>query len=174
MAGEATLLLIKPDAIQRGLVGAVWSRLEPLRLEVVGAKAVRVSRELAQEHYYHLKDRPFFGELVEYLQGKLHGTSYVLAFVLWGDQAVARVRDVVGATNPEQADPASIRGAFGRLTTAGLMENLVHAASDPREAEREIRLWFKPHELLRPVGCEAPPLGEGRGEAGARAGSGGR
>ncbi len=164
MADEATLIIIKPDAIQRGLVGAVWSRLETLRLEVVGAKAVPVSKELAEIHYSHLREKPFFGELVDYLQGKLHGTSYVLAFVLWGERAIARVRDVVGATHPEQADPSSIRGAFGRMTTAGVMENLVHASSDSREAQREIPLWFKPHELLRPLG----------GESGARAGRGSR
>lgn len=151
MADEATLVIIKPDAIQRGLVGAVWSRLETLRLEIVGAKAVQVSKELAEIHYSHLKEKPFFGEIVDYLQGKLHGTSYVLVFVLWGEHAIARVRDLLGATHPEQADPSSIRGAFGRITTAGVMENLAHASSDAREAQREIPLWFKPHELLRPV-----------------------
>ena len=152
MADEATLIIIKPDAIQRGLAGAVWSRLEALRLEVIGAKAASVSQALAETHYQHLRAKPFFRELVEYLQGKLHGTSYVLAFVLRGDQAVARVREVVGATHPEHAEPRSIRGAFGRMTTAGVMENLVHASSDPTEAQREIALWFAPEELLRPMG----------------------
>lgn len=151
MADEATLILIKPDAIQRGLVGAVMSRLEELRLDVIGAKAVRVSQELAEIHYHHLRDKPFYDQLVDYLQGKLHGTSYVLALVFWGDQAVARVRTLVGATHPEQADPTSIRGALGRMTTSGLMENIVHAASDSAEADREIRLWFTPQELLRDV-----------------------
>ena len=155
MADEATLVIIKPDAIQRGLAGAVWSRLEALRLEVIGAKAVQVSEELATTHYQHLRTKPFFRELVDYLQGKLHGTSYVLAFVLWGEAAISRVREVVGATNPEQADSLSIRGAFGRITTAGVMENLVHASSDAREGLREIQLWFTPHELLRSLTAAA-------------------
>ncbi|MBI3011503.1 MAG: nucleoside-diphosphate kinase [Candidatus Omnitrophica bacterium] len=151
MAEEATLVIIKPDAIQRGLMGAALSRLEELRLEVIGAKAVRVSQELAEAHYDHLREKPFFQEIVDYLQGKLHETRYVLAVVLWGEDAIGRVRQLTGATHPEQAHPTSIRGAFGRMRTAGLMENVMHASSDRREAEREISLWFKPHELLRDV-----------------------
>ena len=149
MGEQTTLVILKPDAIKRGLVGAVFSRLEALQLEVIGAKVVRVTRELAQEHYKHLRQKPFFEELVSYLQGTLHGTSYVLAFVLYGPDAIERVRKVSGATHPEQAHPTSIRGAFGRMTTTGLMENLLHASSDPAEAEREIALWFKADELLR-------------------------
>lgn len=155
MSDEATLVIVKPDAIRRGLAGAVLSRLEPLGLEVIGAKAVRVSQALAEEHYRHMRDKPFFGELVAYLQGELHQTSYVLAFVLWGEDAIERVRQATGATHPEQADPASIRGALGRMTTAGLMENVAHASSDRAEAEREIALWFRPDELLRPAGRPA-------------------
>jgi len=162
MAEEATLVIIKPDAIQRGLAGAAFSRLEPLRLEVIGAKAVRVSQELAEAHYHHLREKPFFREIVEYLQGKLHGTRYVLAFVLWGENAIERVRQVTGATHPEKADPLSIRGSFGRMTTAGLMENLLHASSDIEEAEHEIALWFSPQELLRAIHRPAEPKGARR------------
>ncbi len=156
MASEATLVIIKPDAIRRGLVGAVLARLEPLGLELIGAKMVRVSRELAETHYRHLREKPFYQELLEYLEGKLHQTWAVLALVLWGPQAVSRVREAAGATNPEQAHPQSIRGAFGRVTTAGVMENLLHASSDAHEAQREIALWFQPHELVR-GGVLSPP-----------------
>jgi nucleoside-diphosphate kinase len=149
MADQATLVLIKPDAIQRGLIGAVFSRLDKLQLEVIGAKAVRVGKGLAQEHYKGIRGKPFFDETVDYLQGKRHGTTYVLAFVLWGNGAVERVRQLAGATHPEKAKPISIRGSLGRITTSGLMENVLHASSDVEEAEREIRLWFEPHELLR-------------------------
>lgn len=149
MAEESTLIIIKPDAIKRGLVGAVISRLvDDLRLEIVGAKAVRVSQALAETHYQQLRAKPFFAELVDYLQGTLHHTSSVLALVLRGERAIERVRQATGATHPEQAEPTSIRGALGRMTTAGVMENVVHASSDPREAEREIGLWFQPGELL--------------------------
>ena len=149
MAEESTLVLIKPDAIRRGLTGAVLSRLDPLQLDIIGAKAVCVSRALAEAHYQNIREKPFFEETVEYLRGAFHGTAYVLAFVLCGPDAVARVRGVTGATHPEKADPRSIRGSFGRMMVSGLMENVVHASSDSSEAVREIRLWFKPEELLR-------------------------
>ena len=152
MADQATLVVMKPDAMKRGLVGAVLSMLEPLQLEIVGAKVVRVSQELAEAHYQHIREKPFFRETVDHLRGKLHGVSYVLAFVLWGPEAVERVRHVTGATHPEKADPLSIRGALGRMTTDGLMENVLHSSSDLKDAEREIRLWFQPQELLRDVG----------------------
>jgi len=146
---QATLVIIKPDAIRRGLMGAAIARLEPLQLEIIGAKLMPVSQALAEAHYQHIKDKPFFRQAVDHLRGKLHGTPYVLAFVLWGPEAVARVREATGATNPEDADPMSIRGALGRNTTSGVMENVIHASSDIEEAEHEIRLWFGPHELLR-------------------------
>lgn len=149
MVEGPTLVLIKPDAIQRGLMGAVISRLEELKLEIVGAKVVRVSRELAEEHYRQLRAKPFYPMLLDHIQGILHQTPYVFAMVLWGPKAVERVRELVGATNPEQADPRSIRGAFGRNTAKGVMENLVHASSNRSEAEREIKLWFQPRELFR-------------------------
>ncbi len=149
MRDQATLIIIKPDAIQRGLIGAVWTRLETLKLEVIGAKAMRVSRALAEEHYAHLREKPFFEMLLDHVQGKLHGTNFVLAFILWGPDAIARVREVTGATHPERADPTSIRGAFGRVTESGVMENLVHASASEEEVEREIKLWFAPTELLR-------------------------
>ena len=149
MARQATLVLIKPDAVKRGLVGAVLSRLETLGLELIGAKAVRVSRALAEAHYQHLRGKPFFEELLDHLQGKLHGVSSVLVLVYWGEDAIARVRQLAGATNPEQADPTSIRGALGRMTAAGVMENLLHASADQQEVQRELVLWFKPEELLR-------------------------
>jgi nucleoside-diphosphate kinase len=151
MANQATLVVIKPDALQKGLAGAALSKLEPLKLEIVGAKVVRVGQELAEEHYKHIRQKPFFRETVEHLKGAVHDTPYVLAFVLWGPDAIERVRQVTGATNPEKADPMSIRGSFGRNLASGLMENVLHASSDASEAQREIGLWFKPDELLRDV-----------------------
>ena len=152
MPAQTTLVLVKPDAIRRGLVGAALTQLETLRLEMIGAKVVRVSRALAEAHYAHIKDKPFFRETVEHLQGKLHGVNQILAFVLWGEDAVERVRRMTGATNPEKADPMSIRGSLGRNLSTGLMENVLHSSSDPADAEREIRLWFKPEELLQDLG----------------------
>ena len=151
MADQATLVIIKPDAIQKGLVGAAISRLEPLKLEIIGVKIMPVSQELAEAHYKHIKERPFFRETVDHLRGVLHGVTHVLAFVLWGPEAIERVRQVTGATNPEKADPQTIRGALGRNLSTGLMENVIHASSNPTDAQREIALWFKPEELLRAI-----------------------
>ena len=155
MANQSTLFVIKPDAIKRGLVGTILSRIEGLRLDIVGIKVMRVSKELAEAHYTHIRGKPFFEETVDYLQGKLHGIPYVVALVLYGDDAIERVRRLTGATHPEKADPVSIRGSLGRMTTNGWMENIIHASADAKDAAREIPLWFQPQELVR---LERPAL----------------
>ena len=111
---------------------------------------MRVERALAEEHYKHIRTKPFFEETVDYMQGKFHSTPYVLAIVFWGPNAIERVREITGATHPEKADPTSIRGSLGRMITTGLMENVLHASADAEEAKREIALWFAPAELLSP------------------------
>lgn len=147
---QQTLVLIKPDGLKKSLTGNILTKLSEAKLVIIGAKVVRVSRELAEQHYRHLRDKPFFEELIRYIQGKLHGEPYnrVLAFVYMGEEAISRVRKIAGATNPEEADPVSIRGAYGRITTKGIYENVIHCSSDEQEAEREIKLWFKPDELV--------------------------
>jgi nucleoside-diphosphate kinase len=147
---QQTLVLIKPDGLKKSLTGNILTKLSEAKLVIVGAKVVQVSRELAQKHYQHLREKPFFDELIRYIQGKLHGEPYnrVLAFVYMGEEAISRVRKIAGATNPEEADPVSIRGAYGRITTKGVYENVIHCSSDEKEAAREIKLWFKPDELV--------------------------
>ena len=151
MSVEATLVLIKPDAIKRGLTGLVFLRLSQTPLRLIGAKVVRVSRRLAEEHYKPIRGKPFYDDVIRYLCGELHGVDHVLALVYAGPQAIETVRRVAGDTNPEAAEPTSLRGAFGRITTQGWMENVLHASSDPMEAQREIALWFGPGELLEPI-----------------------
>ncbi len=149
MNDEATLVVIKPDAIQRGLTGLVLYRLEEAKLSMVGAKVMRVSRELAVEHYKALREKAFFDELIQHICGELHGIDHVLALIYMGPGAIGKVRQISGSTHPEKADPTSLRGAFGRMTTSGIMENIIHASSDPADAEREIKLWFRPDEMIR-------------------------
>lgn len=150
MAQEQTLVLIKPDAAVRGLTGFVLDRLENAGLLLIGAKLCQVTEELARHHYRQLQDQPFFPQLIEYLTGKLHGEKHrrVLALVYYGEGAIGRVRKIAGATHPEKAEKTSLRGALGRVTTGGVIENLLHASSDPQEARREIQLWFQPHEIF--------------------------
>lgn len=146
---QTTLLIIKPDALQKGVMGAVLTRVEQLGVTFVAAKVVQPTRELVEEHYKHIKSRAFFQETVDHMLGKLHGVPYVLAFILKGPDAIARLRQIAGATDPEKADPQSLRGQFGRTRTSGLMENVMHASSDPAEAQREISLWFSAAEAAR-------------------------
>jgi len=150
MALEQTLVLVKPDGAKRRLTGLVIDRLDAAGLSLAAAKLVSVSEELAREHYRDLRDKPFFEGLIRYIRGESHGIadSRILALVYEGEGAIAHVRKVAGATNPEQADPSSIRGSFGRITTAGQFENVLHASGNAADAEREIKLWFSPSEVL--------------------------
>lgn len=145
---EQTLVIIKPDGLKKSLTGNILTRLSETKLEIIAAKIVRVSRELAEEHYSHLKEEPFFEELIRYIQGELHQRKKVMAMVYWGEEAIRKVREVAGATNPEEANPTSIRGQYGRITTKGLYENVLHASANPEDAEREIKLWFRPDEII--------------------------
>ena len=144
---EPTLVIIKPDGLQKSLTGNILSRLSETKLMIIGCKIKFVSRELAEAHYCHMKDKPFFEEIVQYLMGEFH-TKRVMAMVYYGDDAIQKVRKACGATNPEEAEPGTIRGSFGRITTKGIYENVIHASSDPKDAEREIKLWFDPDEVV--------------------------
>ena len=146
--GQAVLILIKPDGLKKSLTGNILTRLSETKLEIVAAKMVRVPKALAEEHYKHLKDKPFFGEIIQYLQGELHDRKKVMALVYGGDDAIKKCRDLAGATNPEEAESTSIRGSYGRITTSGVYENVIHVSSNELEAEREIKLWFAPAEVI--------------------------
>lgn len=145
---QAVLILIKPDGLKKSLTGNILTRLSETKLEIVAAKMVRVSKELAVEHYAHLKDKPFFDDIIQYIRGELHDRRKVMALVYWGKDAIKKCRDLAGATNPEEADPTSIRGSYGRITTIGVYENVIHVSSNEPEAKREIQLWFQPDEII--------------------------
>jgi len=145
---QAALILIKPDGLKKSLTGNILTRLSETKLEIVAAKMVRVSQELAEEHYRHLKDKPFFPEIVKYIRGELHGRRKVMALIYWGEDAIKKCRELAGSTNPEEAESTSIRGSYGRITTSGVYENVIHVSSDPTDAEREIKLWFDPEEII--------------------------
>lgn len=144
---QATLVLIKPDGLKKSLTGNILTRLSETKLEIVGARIVKVSRDLAEKHYATLKDKPFFEDLLKYIMGEYHKKK-VMALVYYGEEAIQKVRDICGATNPEEADPVSIRGAYGRITTKGVYENAIHASANSSESEREIKLWFAPEEII--------------------------
>ena len=150
MNPQNTLVLIKSDGLKKSLTGNILTKLSEARLIIVGAKVVQVSKELAETHYVHLKDKPFFQEVISYIRGEMYGEDYrrVLAMVYRGPDAIQKVRTMAGATNPEEADSTSIRGAYGRITTKGVFENVIHASSSEEDAQREIKLWFQPDDLV--------------------------
>ncbi len=144
---EPTLVIIKPDGLQKSLTGNVLTRLSETKLTIIGTKIKSVSRELAEDHYCHMKEKPFFEEIVKYLMGHYH-TNRVMAIVYYGEDAIAKVRKICGATNPEEAEPGTIRGSFGRITTKGVYENVIHASGNKQDVEREIKLWFEPDDIV--------------------------
>jgi nucleoside-diphosphate kinase len=133
MAVERTLILAKPDAVQRGLAGEILARFERRGFVLRAARLVQVDEQLAGEHYDEHREKPFFGELVEFIT-----SAPTLAFVLEGEGAIATARATIGATNPANADPGSIRGSLA----LAMPNNLVHGSDSPESAEREIALWF--------------------------------
>jgi nucleoside-diphosphate kinase len=130
---DRTLILVKPDAFERGLTGEVIARFERKGLRIVAMKHMTVERDLAEEHYAEHRERPFFGDLVEFITG-----GPLVAFVLEGYEAVTAARQVIGATNPLEAAPGSLRGEFG----LEVQTNLVHGSDSPESAARETALFF--------------------------------
>ncbi|TSC95718.1 MAG: nucleoside-diphosphate kinase [Parcubacteria group bacterium Athens1014_10] len=145
---EQTLVLIKPDGLLKSLTGNIITTLSETKLDIVGVKMVQVTKELAKEHYSSYKEKSFFPELVSYITGELHGKKKVLAMVYHGEDAIKKIKELVGDTNPEKAHFLSIRGKYGRVLTSGVFENAIHASAAPEEAEKEIKLWFNPSELI--------------------------
>jgi nucleoside-diphosphate kinase len=136
---ERTFLAIKPDGVQRGLVGEIINRLETKGFVLVGLKLMSVSRELAEEHYGVHRERPFFAGLVDFIT-----SAPVVAMVWEGDGVIAAARKMIGATNPLNAEPGTIRGDFA----VNIGRNIIHGSDAPETAQQEISLWFKDEELV--------------------------
>src|SRR5579864_1473640 len=138
MGMQRTLVIVKPDGVQRGLIGPILARLEARGLKVVGLKLVQVAHELAARHYAEHEGKPFYPGLLQY-----NTSGPVIVACVEGTSAVQMVRNTVGATNPLNAAPGTIRGDLA----LDIGRNLVHASDAPETAERELALWFKPDEL---------------------------
>jgi nucleoside-diphosphate kinase len=136
---ERTLVLVKPDGVQRGLIGEIIKRLENRGLRLIAGKFIQVSRKLAEEHYGLHKGKPFYDSLLEYIT-----SAPVMAMVWDGPDAVAAVRQTMGATRPTEAAPGSVRHDFG----LEIGRNLTHASDSPENGEKEVALWFTEDELL--------------------------
>jgi nucleoside-diphosphate kinase len=146
---EKTLVLIKPDAMAKCLAGNIISDLYNLKLKMIGLKLVNVKRELAEQHYKEHKGKPFFEDLIKHLTGELHNHENVIAIIYQGENAIKKIREAVGATNPDDACPYSIRGKYGKIhTKTKCHETVIHASDSKESAEREIKLWFDEDELI--------------------------
>ena len=136
---EKTLVLVKPDGVQRGLIGEVFTRLERRGLRLIGAKFLQVSNDLAETHYAIHKGKPFYDSLIRYIT-----SAPVMAMVWEGPKAIAAVRQTMGATRPTEAAPGSIRHDYA----LDVGRNLTHASDTPENGEKEVALWFKEDELV--------------------------
>ncbi len=136
---EKTLVLVKPDGVQRGLIGEVIARLERRGLRLMGAKFLQVSQELAETHYAVHKGKPFYDKLIKYIT-----SAPVMAMAWEGPNAVAAVRQTMGATRPTEAAPGSLRHDFA----LEVGRNLTHGSDSVENGEIEVALWFKPEELV--------------------------
>ena len=136
---ERTLVILKPDAVQRGIVGEIISRFEKKGFKIVGLKMMKVEMSRAEKHYYEHKDKPFYRELVDFIT-----SGPVIVFVVEGRNAVSLVRKMVGATNPEEAAPGTIRHDYGMQ----IGKNIIHASDSSESAEREIGIFFNIDELI--------------------------
>jgi nucleoside-diphosphate kinase len=139
VAIERSLILIKPDAVQRRLAGEILKRIELRGFTLRGGKLIHVDRKLGETHYAEHREKPFFGELVDFITS---GPTWAL--VVEGEGAIATMRMTIGATNPADAQPGSIRGDLA----SAMPDNLVHGSDSPESAEREIALWFTDDELV--------------------------
>jgi len=148
---DSTLVLIKPDAMQKNLAGEIIRELHNTGLELIGIKIIEVPEELAEKHYEEHKDKEFFGKLVKHLTGYFH-VKKVLAMVWHGENAINKIRETAGKTNPEDAAPNTLRGKYGRIhSKTDVFENVLHTSDSASSAEKEIKLWFSPSELIRGI-----------------------
>ncbi|MBU0497975.1 MAG: nucleoside-diphosphate kinase [Candidatus Thermoplasmatota archaeon] len=138
MEKERTFIMIKPDAVQRGLIGQIISRFEQKGIKIIAMKMVAVDRHLAEQHYAIHRGKPFFEPTVQYII-----SSPVIAMVLEGINAIEMVRGMMGKTNPQEATMGTIRGDYGQL----IGRNIVHGSDGKETAEKEIKLWFTPKEI---------------------------
>ncbi len=145
---ESVLVVMKPDAMSKGLIGPILTKFLETNLTLVAVRLLQVTPGLAKAHYKHIYGQPFYQGTIDHILGKGYKDSRVLALVSYGDGAIKKCREITGATNPKEAAPGTVRGMFGCVTPKGVFENVLHVSSDQKEAEREIKLWFTPDEIL--------------------------
>jgi nucleoside-diphosphate kinase len=149
MKEEKCLILIKPDAMVKNLAGNIINDISHLGIEMIGLKLVNVKKHIAENHYSEHKEKPFYPDLIKYIMGEYHNTKSIIAIAYKGEDAIKKLREYAGKTNPDEASPSSLRGRYGKINSkTNQIENAVHISDSPSNGEREIKLWFSNEELI--------------------------
>jgi nucleoside-diphosphate kinase len=149
MTKEKVLVLIKPDAMAKQLAGIIIHDLSQLNLKMAGLKLVAVKKHLAEKHYEIHKEKPFYEDLLKYIMGEFHNIKSIIAIVYEGENAINKLREYAGKTNPDDAEPLSLRGRYGKINSKTKnWDNIMHISDSPENAEKEILIWFDDDELV--------------------------
>ncbi len=146
---ERALILIKPDAMARKLSGIVIYDLDHLNLKMIGLKLVSVQKHLAEKHYEVHKEKPFYNDLLKYIMGEYHNVHSIIAIAYEGENAIQKLREYAGKTNPDDAEPSTLRGRYGKVNSkTNNFDNVMHISDSPENGEKEISIWFSKEELV--------------------------
>ena len=149
MSNEKVLVLIKPDAMAKQLAGIIIHDISKLNLNMIGLKLVNVQKHLAEKHYEEHKEKPFYPDLLKYIMGEFHNVKSIIAIAYEGEDAIKRLRDYAGKTNPDDADPLTLRGKYGKVNSKTKnFDNVMHISDSPQNGEKEIAIWFSKEELV--------------------------
>lgn len=149
MTSEKVLILIKPDAMARNLAGIIIHDISQLKLKMIGMKLVAVDKHLAEKHYEIHREKPFYQDLLKYILGEYHNVKSIIAIAYEGEDAIRKLREYAGKTNPDDAEPTSLRGRYGKVNSkTNNFDNVMHISDSPENGEKEIAIWFDKDELI--------------------------
>jgi nucleoside-diphosphate kinase len=149
MSQEKVLVLIKPDAMAKQLAGIIIHDISQLNLKMIGLKLVAVNKHLAEKHYEIHKEKPFYQDLLKYIMGEFHNVKSIIAIAYEGEDAVKKLRDYIGIKYPDEANPLTLRGRYGKVNSKTKnIDNVIHASDSPENGEKEIAIWFDEDELV--------------------------
>jgi nucleoside-diphosphate kinase len=149
MSKERVLVLIKPDAMVKQLAGIIIHDLSKLNLKMIGLKLVSVKKHLAEEHYSEHREKPFYPDLLKYIMGEFHNINSIIAIAYEGEDAIKKLREYAGQTNPDDADPLTLRGKYGKVNSKTKnFDNVMHISDSPGNGEKETSIWFDKDELI--------------------------
>jgi len=146
---EKVLVLIKPDAMAKQLAGIIIHDISQLNLKMIGLKLVNVKKHIAEKHYESHKEKPFYPDLLKYILGEFHNVKSIIAIAYEGENAIERLKTYVGKTNPDEAEPSTMRGRYGKINSKTKnWDNIMHVSDSPENGKKEISIWFDEDELV--------------------------